>query len=182
MHHNTGRLELELPELTMDKNQDYIAIKSSDNTSWYTEEFISTSIENYLKENGYKVQKENQVVAVDKNEIVIIASRYFTKEIIGVKGLQSPNPRSSLLKVMDKSSSSHVKSWFSESLFNSFVNFGKYYSDESAVVAMALPNVDRYKAIISKVADYFTSNNLSFKIYLVSENGEVEVSNLNTNT
>jgi hypothetical protein len=179
MHHITGRLELDLLQQFMETNN-YTTIKSEDNTSWYTEEFISKSIEDYFKENGFKVHKETQAVVADRIETVIIASRYFTKEIIGVKGLQTKNDRSSLLKVMDKSASSHhAKSWFSESLFNSLVNFGKYYSDESAVVAMALPNVDRYKAIISKVADYFTSNNLSFKIYLVSENGKVEVSNLN---
>jgi hypothetical protein len=64
-------------------------------------------------------------------------------------------------------------------LFNSFINFGKYYSDENAVGAMALPNVDRYKATIEKVQDYFTSNNLYFKVYMVSENGDVDVINLN---
>ncbi|MEJ7681526.1 MAG: hypothetical protein WKG06_27480 [Segetibacter sp.] len=69
--------------------------------------------------------------------------------------------RNALLKVTDKNSwSQQAKSWFYETLFNSLINFGKYYSDESAVVAMALPNVDRYKTIIEKVADYFNSNNL----------------------
>jgi hypothetical protein len=165
----------------MDRNNNFLAVKPDDNTGWYTEEFISKSIENYLKENGYKVHTESHTGAADKSETVIVASRYFTKEIIGVKGLQASNGRSSLLKVFDKSSSTHAKSWFSETLFISFVNFGKYYSDGSAVVAMALPNVEKYKAIISKVTDYFTTNNLSFKIYLVNETGEVEVSNLNNN-
>ncbi len=166
----------------MERNN-FTSTKSDDNTSWYTEEFISVSIENYLKENGYKVHKENTAVAADRNETVITASKYFTREIIGVKGIQIPGNRSSLLKVMDKSSSSlHARSWFSESLFNSFVNFVKYYSDESAVVAMALPNVEKYKSIIKNVADYFTLNDLFFKVYLVNEDGEVEVSNLNMKT
>jgi hypothetical protein len=82
--------------------------------------------------------------------------------------------------VTDKSSwSQQAKSWFYETLFNSLINFGKYYSDANAIVAIALPNVDRYKTIIEKVAEYFTSNNLSFKLYLVNEDGEVVVSNLN---
>jgi hypothetical protein len=39
--------------------------------------------------------------------------------------------------------------------------------------------VERYKTIIQRVQDYFTLNNLYFKIYLVNEDGDVEVSNLN---
>lgn len=165
----------------MERDKDYSAIKHDDNANWYTEAFISSSIENYLKENGYKIHKESLHNAGDRNERVITASKYFTKEIIGVKGLLTDQNRNSLLKVADKNSwSQQAKSWFSESLFNSLVNFGKYYSAESAVVAMALPNVERYKTIIEKVADYFTSNNLYFKLYLVNRSGEVEISNLNS--
>lgn len=147
---------------------------------WYTEEFISDSIIHFLKENGYKIHKEHTAKEANKHEKVITASKFFTKEIIGIKGFSSGNKRSSLLTVADKhAATQHSKTWFAESLFNSFVNFGKYYSDESASMAMALPNVDRYKAIISKVEDYFTLNDLSFKIYLVNEKREVEISNLN---
>jgi hypothetical protein len=165
----------------MEKDNEQSALKQDENASWYTEAFIGSSIENYLKANGYKIHKESLSNASDRNEKVITASKYFTKEIIGVKGLLTDHNRNALLKVADKNSwSQQAKNWFSETLFNSLVNFGKYYSDESAVVAMALPNVDRYKTIIEKVADYFTSNNLSFKLYLVDQNGEVEISNLNS--
>ncbi len=165
----------------MEMTNDNSAIKKDVNTNWYTEAFISSSIEKYLKENGYKIHKESSSDAGDRNTKVITASKYFTKEIIGVKGLVTNQNRNLLLKVTDKNSwSQQAKSWFYDTLFNSLVNFGKYYSDESAVVAMALPNVDHYKAIIEKVADYFNSNNLYFKLYLVDQNGEVEVSNLNS--
>ncbi len=165
----------------MERTNDNSAIKKDENANWYTEAFISSSIQNYLKENGYKIHKESLSDAGNRNEKVITASKYFTKEIIGVKGLVTDHNRSALLKVTDRNSwSQQAKSWFYETLFNSLINFGKYYSDESAVVAMALPNVDRYKTIIEKVADYFNSNNLYFKLYLVDQNGEVEVSNLNS--
>lgn len=155
-------------------------VQQDEGAVWYTEEFVSNSLIHFLKENGYKIHKEQQSKDADKNEKIITASRFFTKEIIGIKGFSSGNSRTSLLAVADKHSSSpHSKAWFSESLFNSFVNFGKYYSDESAIMAMALPNVERYKAIMSKVEDYFTLNDLYFKIYLVNEKSEVEVSNLN---
>ncbi|MCW3111414.1 MAG: hypothetical protein JWQ09_5920 [Segetibacter sp.] len=155
-------------------------IKSDESTEWYSEEFICNSLIIYLKKNGYKIHEEKAKSPTGKTEKIITVSKFFTKEIIGIKGLQQVPDRSSLLKVLDKNdSSSQAKNWFYESLFNSFINFGKYYSDENAVGAMALPNVERYKAIIEKVQDYFTSNDLYFKLYMVNENGDVDVLNLN---
>lgn len=155
-------------------------IRSEDTSEWYSEEFICNSLMNYLKKNGYKIHEEKPKSVSVKAEKIITVSKFFTKEIIGIKGLQHTSDRSKLLKVLDKNdSSSQAKNWFYESLFNSFINFGKYYSDENAVGAMALPNVERYKAIIEKVQEYFKSNNLYFKLYMVSENSEVDVLNLN---
>jgi hypothetical protein len=154
-------------------------INTGHSTEWYSEEFISNSLITYLKYNGYKIHDEKPK-SPGKTEKIITVSKFFTKEIIGIKGLQPASERNQLLKVLDKNdSSSQAKSWFYESLFNSFINFGKYYSDENAVGAMALPNVERYKATIEKVHEYFTLNDLYFKLYMISENGDVEVLNLN---
>lgn len=153
--------------------------KIGESTEWYSEEFICNSLISYLKKNSYKIHEEKPKSLNGKPEKIITVSRFFTKEIIGIKGLPPANDRNSLLKVLDKNESSQAKSWFNESLFNSFINFGKYYSDENAIGAMALPNVEKYRAIIEKVHDYFTLNNLYFKLYMINENGEVEVMNLN---
>ncbi|MCW3081064.1 hypothetical protein [Segetibacter sp.] len=153
-------------------------IKAGESTEWYSEEFICSSLINYLKKNGYKIHEEKPKNLTGKPEKIITVSKFFTKEIIGIKGLPPANDRNSLLKVLDKNDSPQAKSWFYESLFNSFINFGKYYSDENAVGAMALPNVERYQAIFEKVQDYFTSNNLYFKLYMINENGDVDVMNL----
>jgi hypothetical protein len=146
---------------------------------WYSEEFIIDSITAYLKDNGYKIHKEN-AKPLERPEKVVIASKYFTKEIIEIKGFPTKGGAYSGLQKAS-TTSAHAKHWFSEALLSSFVNFGKYYSIENAEVAMALPNVERYKAIIEKVQDYFTVNNLYFKLYLVNEEGDVEISNLNEN-
>lgn len=155
------------------------SITSGERTEWYSEEFISNSLINYLKKNGYKIHEEKPKTASVKPERIITVSKFFTKEIIGIKGLPQAPDRTILLKVADKNDSSHAKSWFYDSLFNSLINFGKYYSDENAVGAMALPNVEKYKAIIERVQEYFAANDLYFKLYMISENGEVEVLNLN---
>jgi len=155
----------------MEKNQPYTL--ATKNTDWYSEEFIYSSVVKYLKENGYKVQKESRQKDADKPGMIIIASKFFKKEIIEVKGFPHYNPNQ-IHAVIPKAT--HAKSWFSEALFNSFVNFSSF---DNAEVAMALPNVSRYQAIIKNLTDYFTVNDLYFRIYLVNEDGTVEESNLN---
>ena len=164
----------------MDNDIYFNTIKSEESTEWYSEEFIFSSLIAYLKKNGYKIHDDKPKAATGKQEKIITVSKFFTKEIIGIKGLQPVPDRSILLKVLDKNDPAHqAKNWFYDSLFNSFINFGKYYSDENAVGAMALPNVERYKAIVERVHEYFTSNHLYFKLYMVNENGDVDVLNLN---
>ncbi len=140
------------------------------NTDWYSEEFIYKSVVKYLKENGYKVQKENQSGEFEK---MITASKFFKKEVIEVKGFPHYHPNH-LYPAAPKAT--HAKSWFTEALVNSFVNFSSF---DNAEIAMALPNVSRYQAIIKNLHDYFTINDLYFRIYLVNEDGSVDVSNLN---
>ena len=155
----------------MEKNPNFtIAVKNHD---WYSEEFIYSSVANYLKENGYKVQKEGRLKDSDKAERILIATKFFKKEIIEVKGFPHYYPNQ-LHAVTPKTT--QAKNWFTETLFNSFVNFSSFENEE---VSMALPNVGRYQAIIKNLNDYFTVNDLYFRIYLVNEDGSVDVSNLN---
>jgi hypothetical protein len=151
------------------------SIKTSE---WFSEEYIRNSISKYLKQNGYKIHKSTTGEDTGKS---IIASKFFKKEIIEVKGYPKDYYTHTTAKGTVKNSSAlqQAKHWFSEALFNSFTNFGQYYTGENVVLAIALPNVERYKAIIERVHEYFTMNDLSFKIYLVNETGDVEVANLN---
>jgi hypothetical protein len=142
---------------------------------WYSEEFIYTSVVNFLKENGYKVFKDNIKKETVKSERVITASKFFKKEMIEVKGY--PHHYYSATRNSLPAKNIHAKSWFTEALFDSFVNFSL---SDNGEVAMALPNVSRYQAIIQKLNDYFSINDLYFRIYLVNEDGSVEVSNLNS--
>lgn len=144
-----------------------------DNNHWYSEEFICNSVSVFLREGGYKIQKESRSKDAERKEIILIASKFFKKEIIEIKGFPYYN-QNSLHTVIPKAT--QAKNWFTEALFNSFVNFSNF---ENAELAMALPNVGRYQAIIKNLNDYFTENDLCFRIYLVNEDGSVEVSNLN---
>ncbi len=141
--------------------------------SWYSEEFIYESVLHFLKENGYKVHRDNFEKEAKRTGRIITASKFFKKEVIEVKGF----PFHSVSRDTLPAKSTHVIGWFTEALFNSFVNFG---ISDNAEVAMALPNVGRYQAIIKKLEDYFSINDLYFRIYLVNEDGSVDVSNLNS--
>ncbi len=140
---------------------------------WYSEDFIYTNVVKYLKENGYKIQKEIPVKE-GKSERIIIATKFFKREIIEVKGF--PYYESNETTHLPVKASQHAKSWFSDALIDSFYNFGAF---ENAEVAMAFPNIGRYQAIVEKLHEYFTINDLYFRIYLVNENGSIDVSNLN---
>ncbi len=157
-------------------SMDNIQVQSSSATltEWYSEDFIYNAVVAYLKDNGYKVQKETPPKDGVKPERIINASKFFKKEIIEVKGFPQFNPHNPQHATLK--TTHHAKNWFSEALINSFANFGTF---ENADVAMALPNVSRYKAIVEKLHEYFTANDLYFSIYLVNEDGAVEVSNLN---
>lgn len=160
---------------------DYVnLINSEQSAAWYTEEFILNSLVAFLKKNSYKIHEDKLKDATIKSEKILVVSKFFTKEIIGIKGFQSAPDRDSLLKVFDKNNDSpQVKSWFYDSLFHSLINFGKFYSNENAVGAMALPNVEKYRVIINRIQTYFNSNHLHFKLYMINESGEVDVLNIN---
>lgn len=149
-----------------------VATKSVD---WYSEEFIHNRVVNFLKENGYKIHKDNSRKERERAGRIITASKFFKKEVIEVKGFRyyyiSDTPETVPTRNVP------CGNWFTDTLFNSFINFN---TSDSTEIAMALPNAGRYKGIIKKLNDYFFTNNLYYKIYLVNEDGSVEVSNLNS--
>ena len=148
-----------------------VAIKS---LNWYSNEFIYNSVATFLKENGYKVHKNNFRKGTNKAGTVIIASKFLKKEVIEVKGFSDYY---SVISETVAAKDTSAKSWFTEALFNSIVNFSLC---DTADIAMALPNAGRYREIIQRLNDYFSINDLYFKIYLVNEDGSIEVSNLNS--
>ena len=141
---------------------------------WYSEDFIYTNVVKFMKENGYKIQKEVPLKVGEKADRIINATKFFKREIIEVKGF--PYYESNETSHLPAKASQQAKSWFADALVNSFYNFGTF---DNAEVSMALPNIGRYQAIVEKLHDYFTINDLYFRIYLVNEDGSIEVSNLN---
>lgn len=73
-------------------------LRAGEKADWYSEEFICSSLISYLKKLGYKIHEEKPKTIGSKPEKIITVSKFFTKEIIGIKGLQPANDRNILLK------------------------------------------------------------------------------------
>ena len=134
----------------------------------------------YLKQKGYKLLKDEAPAITDKKENIIAVSRHGRKELIEVKGFsafhikqfkeEQPKKSDQMLQAIQS---------IAEALFFSFNSFGKYFKGEKVALALALPDTERYRQIIKNLEDYFTDNDLDFKVYLVAEEGGVKERNLN---
>lgn len=134
----------------------------------------------YLRQNGYKLLKD-EIVIPEKKDGLLAVARHGRKELIDVRSLPAVFPlvekKEGQLKKTDLLL--HAMQSVAEALFHSFVHVGKYFQEEKIASALAVPDTERYRQIIGKLEDYFTENNLDFKIYLLAENGTVRVQNLN---
>ena len=143
----------------------------------FSEEHVKNSLIEFLKKEGYKIHLEQKGEA---GENIVAASKYFRRELIGIKGFPSSYyAQDGRKKSASTTEKQHAKNWFSDIILGAFTNFSYFHLYENVTVAIALPNSERYKSIIERVQDYFSDNDLSFKIYLVDESGEVTIQNLN---
>jgi hypothetical protein len=135
----------------------------------------------HLKHKGYKLMKDDAMIIPEKKEGVLAAVRHGKKELIDVKALSDFYPVAEIREehtgITDQLL--HSIQSVAEALFFSFIHFGRYFKGEKMTLALALPDTQRYRQILEKLEDYFTENNLDFKVYLVALSGDVQERNLN---
>jgi len=147
---------------------------------WYHESQISKKLVNYFELNNYKIIKNNSenISARGADLIVCSNSEYLVIEVKGypttfhTKGVNKGLPKPTKPKLQ-------AKHWFSEAIFSSIYNYSRYKDSQNLIIAIAFPLNERYKELIKKVEDYFTDNDLNFRVYFVDENGSVLLDNLN---
>lgn len=138
-------------------------------------------LQHYLKQNGYKPVKEDAEFVKEHKGDLLVVTRHGRKELIDVRGL------SAFSAVFEKEKEAlsitdhllHSVQSLAEAMLYSFIHFGRYFKGEKITSSLALPDTDRYRQILKNLGDYFTENNLDFKIYLVAQNGRVQERNLN---
>lgn len=142
------------------------------------EEALKSYLFRYLKGQKYKIVNDAIDISFDEGHIIAI-SRSGRKELIEVKGYPCRDVLKNTIKKAD--AKQQARSWFSEALLALFMHFGRYGWNGKITLALCLPNTERYHQIIKNVQGYFTANNLNLKVYLVNEDGTVEIQNLNEN-
>lgn len=149
-------------------------------TRWYTTAFVSNALREYLGDHGYRIIEENEEEPSNSDEVVV-ASKFFGKEVIEIRGtivseapLKEETESGKRIKLL-----TDAMYWLSDVLLSPITFFANNYSDGKNR-SLCLPDLPHYRELLEKVTDYFTTNNLNLKVYLVSEDGSIEVTYLNT--
>lgn len=145
------------------------------NNDWFDESNISKALVEYLKEQGYKIIKDNSGNKSAKG-IDIIAEKDGKRELIEVKGYPSiffANGEPGVLKAT--SPTLQLTHWFDGCLSSTIKN----YETENDILAMAFPASARYEMCMYARQAFFTDHNISIKIYFVKEDGSVVIDNMN---
>lgn len=147
-------------------------------TRWYNTRFIAHALREYLTENGYNISEEPEEIPANCDE-VIVATKLFAKEVIEIKG--TIHSEDSLKEVENNTRLkllTDAMHWLSDILLSPISFFVRHYADEKSP-SLCLPDLEQYREILEKVKEYFTTNNLHLKVYLVNESGAVHTLQLN---
>lgn len=146
---------------------------------WYTTAFISGALKSYLEDHGYSISEEESEEKHPNCDELVVATRLFNKEMIEVKGtilsaealVETEGNRR--MKIF-----SDAMHWLSDVLLSPISFFVRHYADEKSP-SLCLPDLPQYRDLLEKVGEYFTTNDLHLKVYLVKESGQVTVLQLN---
>lgn len=134
--------------------------------NWYTTAFASHCLKKHFRKNGFRIVKENPLATENS---MMLFTKLLSKERVEIKatvsetGVAEPCPEEENSKgFMD------FLHYIIDAALSPMNNFG---SDEER--GLCLPGTSEYRKIAEKLDKYFTSNNLSVKIYLVNEDGTV---------
>lgn len=148
------------------------------NDDWFHESNVSRVLVNYLREQGYKITKDNTKNIAAKG-IDIIAEKDGKRELIEVKGYPSiyykdaeKQKKGEKKKTKPELQCAH---WFDDCLSTTIKN----YRSKDEIIAMAFPACARYEKQMYMRQAYFIDNNLDIKIYFVKEDGSVVIDNMN---
>jgi hypothetical protein len=145
---------------------------------WYSTQFITQSLRTYLKKKRYLLTEPEEARPIGVDHI-IVAARRLSKEIIEIRGTITQADTTET-----EANNANEERGFINTLhflFNvtlspiSFFTPGNEYEDRS----LCLPDLNHHRETLEKLEDYFTTHGLHLKVYLVNENGAVDIFQLN---
>ena len=152
----------------------------SEPSEWYTTQFIKNSLKHYLENQGFRLSEadQEQPLQIDK---VIVATKLLSKEVIEIKGtLTEIIDNKTEEQMLKKAGFFKEATDFLSDLLLSPISFLTAYNGDEKGHCLCLPDIRLYREILEKVSEYFTSNQLHFKFYLVNQQGSVHVFSLNS--
>ena len=149
------------------------------NIDWYTNQFITNSLRQYLKKKGGRLSEPEEQYSL-KFDNVIVSTKLLSKEIIGIRG--TIPEAAGTEKELEKNDSGFIEViHFFFDVIISPISFLSSINGDEGRWCLCLPDLEQYRNILNKLEGYFASNKMHLKVYFVSQNGSVNVFYLNPN-
>jgi len=150
-------------------------------TAWYTTQFITNSLKQYLKKNGFRLSERDELHSTNSDH-AFVSTKLLSKEIIEIRGTVSKETVTKTEEQIRKKDVGFIEiTQFLLDKMLSPINFFKSTNGHVGNLCLCIPDTHRYRKVVDKLKDYFISNMLHLKIYLIDQNGSVEVVYLNPN-
>ncbi len=148
-------------------------------TTWYTTQFITKSLKHYLKEKGFRLTESEEQHSLNFDN-TIVSTKLLSKEVIEIRGTITQAAETETEELVGKSDSGFIGVMhFLFDIMLTPVSFFTSINGEEKSRCLCLPDLKQYRKILEKLSEYFASNKMHLKIYLINENGCVDVFYLN---
>ncbi len=146
-------------------------------TAWYTTQFITNSLKQYLKEKRFRLSEPEEQHSLNFDN-AIVSTKLLSKEVIEIRGTIAQAAETE--EQVEKSDIGFIGVMrFLFDIMLAPVSFFTSINGDEKSRCLCLPDLVQYRKILDKLKEYFASNQMHLKIYLINENGSVDVFYLN---
>src|SRR5262245_56981882 len=141
---------------------------------WHTTQFITNRLQQYLKEQGFRLTEPEDHLRQLNNAFV--ATKLLSKELIQIRGTFSNTTEVSTNEELEINDNGFLEviRFFLEVLLSP-INFLYSMNGYDGDRCLCLPDTEQYRKVLDRLTDYFAFNNLHLKIYLVDQEGCVQI-------
>ncbi len=148
-------------------------------TTWHTTQFITNSLKQYLIEKGFRLSEPEEQHSLNFDN-AIVSTKLLSKEVIEIRGTIPEAAETETEEIGKRVGGFTGVIRFLFDIMLTPVSFFTSINGDEKSRCLCLPDLKRYRKILDKLKEYFASNEMHLKIYLINENGSVDVFYLNT--
>jgi|SRR4030095_463768 len=148
-------------------------------TNWHTTQFITNSLRQYLRKKGFRLDQPGEQHSFQSDH-AIVCSRLLSREFIEIRGTITKGTETETEEQIEKNSFTGLMHFLFDMMLMP-VGFFTSLNKEGGEIrrCFCLPDLNHYRKILEKLSEYFSLNEMHLKIYLINENGSVDVFYLN---